>query len=188
VRPARLLAGKVIGIGAVALARVVDLVGFALELAKAVGSSLVHGAAPLVVAATLIWLTLGYAFYSWLYTAAGSQAESQDQVQSLALPLGAPLIFGYIVSVTGVRSGNASLRIKVPLSAPTAPFAVPTLLGFGTQPGGSSCFPSRGVWCVSSSWRLYRPGCTGAPSGTPVHLDPPHPRGTPRTVVKGPRS
>jgi ABC-2 type transport system permease protein len=132
VRPTQLLAGKVTGIGAVALAQAVALVAFALVLAKAVGSSLVHGAAPLVVAATLVWLILGYAFYSWLYAAAGSLAERQDQVQSLALPLSAPLIFGYIVSLTGVRSGNASLLVKVlAYLPPTAPFAMPTLVGFG---------------------------------------------------------
>lgn len=132
VRPARLLAGKVIGIGAIALAQAVALVAFALVLAKAVGSSLVHGAAPLVVTATLVWLILGYAFYSWLYAGAGSLAERQDQVQSLALPLSAPLIFGYIVSLTGVSSGSASLLVKVlAYLPPTAPFAMPTLVGFG---------------------------------------------------------
>ena len=132
VRPTQLLAGKVIGIGTVALAQAVALVAFALVLAKVVGSSLVHGAAPLVVAATLVWLVLGYAFYSWLYAAAGSLAERQDQVQSLALPLSAPLIFGYIVCLTGVSSGNASLLVKVlAYLPPTAPFAMPTLVGFG---------------------------------------------------------
>jgi ABC-2 type transport system permease protein len=132
VRPIQLLAGKVIGIGAVALAQAVTLVAFALVLAEAVGSSLVHGAAPLVVAATLAWLVLGYAFYSWMYAAAGSLAERQDQVQSLALPLSAPLIFGYIVSLTGARSSNASLLVKVlAYLPPTAPFAMPTLVGFG---------------------------------------------------------
>jgi ABC-2 type transport system permease protein len=132
VRPGQLLAGKVAGIGAVALVQAVALVAFALALAKVVGSSLVHGAAPLVVAATLVWLVLGYAFYSWVYAAAGSLAERPDQVQSLALPLSAPLIFGYIVSLTGVSSGNASLLVKVlAYLPPTAPFAMPTLVGFG---------------------------------------------------------
>jgi ABC-2 type transport system permease protein len=132
VRPIQLLAGKVIGIGAVALAQVAALVAFALLLAEAVGSSLVHGAAPLVVAATLVWLLLGYAFYSWVYAAAGSLAERQDQVQSLALPLSAPLIFGYIVSLIGVSSGNPSLLVKVlAYLPPTAPFAMPVLIGFG---------------------------------------------------------
>jgi ABC-2 type transport system permease protein len=131
VRPIQLLAGKVIGIGAVALAQAAALVAFALVLAEAVGSSLVHGTAPLVVAATLVWLVLGYAFYSWVYAAAGSLAERQDQVQSLALPLSAPLIFGYIVSLIGVSSGNPSLLVKVlAYLPPTAPFAMPTLVGF----------------------------------------------------------
>jgi ABC-2 type transport system permease protein len=130
--PTQLLAGKVIGIGAVALAQAVALVAFALVLATAVGSSLVHGAAPLVVAATFVWLVLGYAFYSWVYAAAGSLAERQDQVQSLVLPLSAPLIFGYVVSLIGVRSGSASLLVKVlAYLPPTAPFAMPTLVGFG---------------------------------------------------------
>ncbi len=132
VRPIQLLAGKVIGIGVVAMAQAIALVAFALILAKAVGSSLGQGAAPLVLASTLVWLILGYAFYSWMYAAAGSLAERQDQVQSLALPLSAPLLFGYIVSLTGVSSGNASLLVKVlAYIPPTAPFAMPTLVGFG---------------------------------------------------------
>jgi ABC-2 type transport system permease protein len=132
VRPIQLLAGKVTGIGVVAMVQAVALAAFALVLAKAVGSSLVQGAAPLVLAASLVWLVLGYAFYSWVYAAAGSTAERQDQVQSLALPLSAPLIFGYIVSLTGVSSGNATLLVKVlAYLPPTAPFAMPTLVGFG---------------------------------------------------------
>ena len=132
VRPSQLLAGKLVGIGVVALLQALALVAFALILAEVVGSSLVHGAAPLVVAATLLWLVLGYAFYSWMYAAAGSMAERQDQVQSLALPLSAPLIFGYIVSLIGVSSGSASLLVKVlAYLPPTAPFAMPTLVGFG---------------------------------------------------------
>ncbi|HAM02653.1 MAG TPA: hypothetical protein DCQ30_10595 [Acidimicrobiaceae bacterium] len=132
VRPIQLLAGKVTGIGVVAMVQAVALAAFALVLAKAVGSSLVQGAAPLVLTASLVWLILGYAFYSWVYAAAGSTAERQDQVQSLALPLSAPLVFGYIVSLTGVSSGNASVLVKVlAYLPPTAPFAMPTLVGFG---------------------------------------------------------
>lgn len=132
VKPIQLLAGKLMGIGAAALAQAVALVVFALVLAEAVGSSLVKGTAPLVVAASLAWLVLGYAFYSWVYAAAGSLAERQDQVQSMALPLSAPLILGYIVSLVGVSSGNASLLVKVlAYLPPTAPFAMPTLVGFG---------------------------------------------------------
>ncbi len=132
VRPLQLLAGKVLGIGSVAMAQAAALVVFALILGRAVGSSFVHGAAPLVAAATLVWLVLGYAFYSWVYAAAGSLAERQDQVQSMALPLSLPLILGYIVSLVGVSSGSPSTLVKVlAYLPPTAPFAMPALVGFG---------------------------------------------------------
>lgn len=132
VRPIQLLGGKLMGIGAVALAQAVALVAFALVLAEIVGSSIVHGATPWVVVSILVWLVLGYAFYSWVYAAAGSLAERQDQVQSMALPLSAPLIFGYIVSLIGASSGHPSLLVKVlAYLPPTAPFAMTTLVGFG---------------------------------------------------------
>ena len=71
VRPIQLLGGKVLGIGLVALGQATLIVGFALIVGAAVGSDLLHGTAPLVLAAELLWLILGYAFYSWVYAAAG---------------------------------------------------------------------------------------------------------------------
>jgi ABC-2 type transport system permease protein len=131
VRPIQLLTGKVLGIGLVALTQASVIVAFALILSKAVGSSLLHGTAPLVVVSTLVWLVLGYAFYSWLYAAAGSMVERQDQVQSLALPLSLPMIFGYIMALTGASSGSPSALLKVlGYLPPTAPFAMPVLVGF----------------------------------------------------------
>ncbi len=129
VRPIQLLAGKVLGIGLVAVAQAGLIVGVALITAAAVGSSLLKGTAPLVVVATLIWLVLGYAFYSWVYAAAGSMAERQDQVQSMVLPLSAPIIFGYIVGLTAAGSANPSLLVRVlAFLPPTAPFAMPVLV------------------------------------------------------------
>jgi ABC-2 type transport system permease protein len=130
VRPIQLLGGKVMGIGAVALGQAALLVGFALALGAAVGSNLLHGAAPLALLAELLWLVLGYAFYCWVYAAAGSTAERQDQIQTLALPLSLPILFGYIYSISVVSSGNASTFFKVlAYLPPTAPFCMSVLVG-----------------------------------------------------------
>lgn len=130
VRPVQLLGGKVLGIGLLAMLQAGLLVAFALILADAVGSSLLHGTAPLVVVATLVWLVLGYAFYCWVYAAAGSMAERQDQVQSLVLPLSIPIIAGYVISLTALSSGHAALWFKVlAFLPPTAPLAMPVLVG-----------------------------------------------------------
>ena len=132
VRAIHLLAGKVIGIGAAALAQASVIVVFALLLAKAVGSDVLQGTAPLELASSLLWLVLGYAFYCWVYAAAGSLAERQDQLQSLSFPLSVPMLVGYIVSITVASSGNASLFFKVlAFLPPTAPFAMPVLVGLG---------------------------------------------------------
>lgn len=132
VRPMQMLTGKLLGIGTVALVQAGALVAFALLLAEAVGSSILHGAAPQVLASTFVWLVLGYALYSWLYAAAGSTAERQDQVQALALPLSAPLILGYVVSLTATAGGSPSLFVKVLAYVPlTSPFAMPVLVGIG---------------------------------------------------------
>jgi ABC-2 type transport system permease protein len=131
VRPIQLLIGKVLGIGLVALTQASLVVAFALILSKSVGSNLFHGTAPLVVVSTLVWLVLGYAFYCWVYAAAGSMVERQDQVQSLALPLSLPMIFGYVVALTGASSGSPSALLKVlAYLPPTAPFDMPVLVGF----------------------------------------------------------
>jgi ABC-2 type transport system permease protein len=131
VRPIQLLTGKVLGIGLAALTQATLVVAFALVLSKAVGSTLVHGTAPLVIASTFIWLVLGYVFYCWVYAAAGSMVERQDQIQSLVLPLSLPMIFGYLMALTGATSGAPSALLKVlAYLPPTAPFAMPVLVGF----------------------------------------------------------
>lgn len=128
-RPIQLLAGKVLGIGLVALGQATLVVCVALLTAWAVGSDVLHGTAPLVLVCQLIWLVFGYAFYCWVYAAAGSTAERQDQVQTLALPLSIPVLIGYIFSITVVSTGNASLLFKVlAYLPPTAPFCMPVLV------------------------------------------------------------
>jgi ABC-2 type transport system permease protein len=130
VRPIQLLGGKVLGIGLVAMGQAALIVGFAFVVSKAVGSDLLRGTGGLLLLTDLLWLILGYAFYSWLYAAAGSTAERQDQVQTLALPLSLPILIAYIYSITVASTGSPSLLFKVlAYLPPTAPFAMPVLVG-----------------------------------------------------------
>ena len=132
VRPAQLLGGKVLGIGLVAAAQATILVGVALGLSAAVGSDLLHGTGPVTLLAALLWLVLGYAFYCWVYAAAGSTVERQEQVQSLAFPLTIPVLVGYISSLTVATTGTPNTFVDVlAYLPPTAPFAMPTLVGIG---------------------------------------------------------
>jgi ABC-2 type transport system permease protein len=131
-RPIQLLAGKVLGIGTVALAQASAVVIVALVLGESVGSDFLQGTGGLSVASTVVWLVLGYSFYCWVYAAAGSMAERQDQVQSLAFPLTIPIMVGYVFSLITASTANPSLLFKILAYVPlTAPFAMPTLVGLG---------------------------------------------------------
>jgi ABC-2 type transport system permease protein len=132
VRPAQLLGGKVLGIGLVAAAQATALVAVALGLSEVVGSDLLKGTGPITILAALLWLVLGYAFYCWVYAAAGSTVERQEQVQSLAFPLTIPVLVGYISSLTVATTGTPNTFVDVlAYLPPTAPFAMPTLVAIG---------------------------------------------------------
>jgi ABC-2 type transport system permease protein len=132
ITPARLLAGKVLGIGLTAFVQAGLAVATAIALTKATHSGALAGITPEAVASTLTWLVLGYAFYSWVYAAAGSTADRQEQAQSLLLPLGLPVIFGYLTATTTITSGNPSVLFHVlAYLPPTAPFAMPVLVSLG---------------------------------------------------------
>ncbi len=131
-RPRQLLAGKVIGIGIVAFFQATLILAVALGLGAATGSELLHGSNPTDVLATVTWLVLGYAFYCWVYAAAGSLATRQEHVQTLAFPLQLPIVLGYITSLTAISSGHASTFVHVLAYIPlTAPFAMPVLVALG---------------------------------------------------------
>ncbi len=131
-RPLRLLAGKVLGIGALALTQVLALALVALIAARAAGTNLLAGDSVAAIAMWVLWALLGYAFTSWIYAAAGSLAERQDQLQSLMLPLNVPTIAGYIAALTAAGAGHATLLVRVFAFVPiTSTFAVPTLVGLG---------------------------------------------------------
>ncbi len=130
VRPLELITGKVLGIGAVAFAQATVIVGGALAVGAAVGSPILHGVSPWIMMTSLLWLVLGYAFYSWVFAAAGSMVERQDQAQSLAFPLALPLIVGYIYSLVEASAGTTDVLFRLlAYFPPTSLFVVPTLVG-----------------------------------------------------------
>ncbi|MGC8498014.1 MAG: ABC transporter permease [Acidimicrobiales bacterium] len=138
-RPLRLLSGKVLGIGALALTQVALLGAVALIAARATGTSVLAGSSLSSVAVWAVWILLGYGVASWVYAAAGSLAERQDQVQGLLLPLNVPTIVGYVTALTAASAGHASTLLRVLAFIPlTSTFAVPTLIGLHAMSGGAA--------------------------------------------------
>jgi len=135
VRPIQLLVGKVSGIGLLALAQAALMVATFLGLGAAVGSSLVHGAAPGIVITGAVFLVLGYAFYCTAFAAAGSLVSRQSDVGTVILPVQIPLIIAYALSYTVIYANGANAFYRVlGFLPPTAPVAMPVLYAAGDVP------------------------------------------------------
>jgi ABC-2 type transport system permease protein len=134
-RPVQLLAGKVIGMGILAMAQIAAMVAAFLILGHAVGSVAVQGAATSVVLAGALWLVLGYAFYCTAYAAAGSLITRQADAYNASLPLQLPLILAYVLAYTVLYASGVNWFYHVLAFVPfTAPVAMPVLVAVGAAP------------------------------------------------------
>jgi len=122
-RPVQLLAGKVIGMGLLALAQIAAMVVAFLVLGHAAGSTAVQGASTSVVLAGALWLVLGYAFYCTAYAAAGSLITRQADAYNV-LPLQLPLILAYVLAFNVLYASGVNwlyhVLAFVPFTAPVA--------------------------------------------------------------------
>lgn len=135
VPPRHLLAGKVAGIGVLALAQLLLLAAAAVVTLSLIRD--LPGPIPAVPVTVYVWLivwyVLGYAFYSMAYGAVGALASRMEDAQTASGPLTFTLVavyffvFWFVVEdLDGVISVTASF---VPL---TAPLVMPLRLAFGS--------------------------------------------------------
>jgi ABC-2 type transport system permease protein len=154
-RPSQLLAGKVIGVGILALSQVTAMLAVFLTLGAAVGSPLVRGAQQSVVWDGALWLVVGYAFYACAFAAAGSLISRQADAYNTALPLQLPLLVAYVMSYTVLYSTGVSWFYWVLAFVPlTAPVAMPVLVAVGAAAPWQVALAA--VLCVGSAVGVAR--------------------------------
>jgi ABC-2 type transport system permease protein len=119
--PARLLAGKVIGIGVVALIQLLAFVVIGLSVAAASGSVDLPPDAIPIAAQVVGWFVLGFAFYSCLFAVGGAMASRVEELQSTTTPLtflAMGSLFAAITAGGDPSGGVARVATFVPFSAP----------------------------------------------------------------------
>jgi ABC-2 type transport system permease protein len=142
VRPAELMLGKVLGVGAAALTQVAIWIAFAYlvlgaRLSARIGvppdalALLAAGIEPLVLVSSLLFLILGFFLYATLFAAVGAAAGSTEDAQRftflLILPLFAPIFLADVI-VNSPEGGVARALSWIPL---TLPLVVPMRMGAG---------------------------------------------------------
>jgi ABC-2 type transport system permease protein len=126
-RPRHLLAGKVIGIGALGLIQLVVLAAAALITLSIADIADVDVAALGIRTAAVVvfWFLLGYAFFSVLYAALGATISRQEDLQGVAM---IPVLFllpGYFISFIALEEPDALVPQVASLVPPLSPLVMP---------------------------------------------------------------
>lgn len=131
VRPFELMAGKILGIGAVGLTQMLVWALFALittapQLATALSIS--REAMPRVNPATLIafpvFFVLGYFLYATLYAAIGSMCSSDEDAQQMAFLPVMLIVLSFVMFSPVMRNPNGTLAVVLSM----IPFFAPILM------------------------------------------------------------
>lgn len=170
-----LLAGKVIGVGAVGLTQqlvwLASGIGFWTQRARIFGAIGIQGMPsisfptiePMVLVALVLFFLLGYTFYASLFAAVGAMVGSQEEAQQAAQPVIMLLVFS-IIFVQPVMT-NPTGRLAEVMS--WLPFSAPIIMPMrmtATQVSGweiSAVLFGLLLACAAAIWvsaRIYRIG------------------------------
>lgn len=120
-----LLAGKILGIGAVGLAQLVLVGVVSAALAVAVDAVDVAGDAFGALGIVLAWFLLGYGFYACLFAAAAALVPRQEEIQNVTGPLTIVLVGSFILSFQAIDDPGGGLATVLSFVPPTAPMVSP---------------------------------------------------------------
>ena len=125
----QLLAGKIIGVGAVGLTQVaiwLAIAGaFSLIGLSSTGSALANVHIPVIgVVAFGVYFVLGYFMYSTMYAALGSMVNSDQEAQQVQWPAMLPIFFAIVMATPVLQHPNSQLAFWASLF----PFFTPILM------------------------------------------------------------
>lgn len=134
IRPWELMAGKVLGIGAVGLLQLGAVlaagVGTALATGALDGSGLDLGS---VVLWVIVWFLVGYVMYALVLAALAALVSRQEDVQTVVTPVIIVATIPYMIGVTVAPTDPTSPLVQVLSLVPFfAPLLMPIRIGLGT--------------------------------------------------------
>lgn len=121
IRPSTLLAGKILGLGILAVGQMlIVIIGLVIGLAMVRDIDVPSGVWA-TVPLLLVTFILGFGFYASAFAAVGSTVSRQEDATSAQLPAMLPLVAAYFIAVSSLASPNnlaATIGSFVPFTSP----------------------------------------------------------------------
>jgi ABC-2 type transport system permease protein len=134
IRPRELLAGKILGIGAVGLGQLTLIGSVGAALAIATGTLDLAADAVGAIGIVLAWFVLGYALFSCMFAVAGALVPRQEDIQNSTGPLTVILVGSFLLSFSAIDDPGGGLATVLSFVPPTAPMVSPVRLIAGEMP------------------------------------------------------
>lgn len=134
VEPNRLLAGKVIGIGAFALAQMGALIGTIVLMLSVLDTVPLPAATGKALVTIFGLFLLGYAFYSTIYAAFGALMTRTENASNAAGPLNLFVSVGYMTAVISLGNPDNLFARILSLLPPFTPTLMPMRIVQGRAP------------------------------------------------------
>jgi ABC-2 type transport system permease protein len=131
VRPRQLMTGKVVGIGLVGLGQLAIAVTGGLIANAAVHRTEIPSTVWLLLPAILLFFVLGFAFYSFAFAATAATVARQEEVQFATLPIGLPIIAGFLLTYAAIASPSAWWIRLLSFLPPLTPILMPARIALG---------------------------------------------------------
>jgi ABC-2 type transport system permease protein len=125
VEPRAILAGKVLGIGALGLLQLAVTAVVGLAAAGASGAIELEGGDLGTLVVVLVWFLLGYLVWSALYAMAGVMVSRQEDLQSSTTVLTILLVIGYLLAFPSIDDPGRTLAVVASLIPLFAPIIMP---------------------------------------------------------------
>lgn len=188
VRPETLMAGKIIGIGCVAMTQLVVWIGSSAWIATTLVPMLIRKSAAAASSAELanasvttdilstlpsfsfffllalvLFFVLGYVFYACLYAAVGSTVNSESEAQQAATPVAMLLVVSAVFIQPVALAPQSTLSTVMSMLPFSAPIMMPMRMSITAVPGWqvATSLIGMAIACVGAIWfsaRIYRVG------------------------------
>jgi ABC-2 type transport system permease protein len=156
-----ILAGKVVGIGAVGLAQFALLAAAAAVTTRAMNRADAPSIPIDVLVWTIAWFVLGYLFYSVMYAALGATTSRIEDAQSAIAPGTGLMLLSYLGVIYAEENPDAGLTVGLSYFPPTAPvvmiYRVATRAAPGWQLITTALVTVLSIWALTRvAGRIYR--------------------------------
>ncbi|MGZ4130104.1 MAG: ABC transporter permease [Actinomycetota bacterium] len=132
IRARQLLAGKILGIGALGLLQLACIATYGLVLATVTGAIDLPAHAVGTALLAIGWFVLGFAFYASLFAVSGALVARMEELQNAIVPLNLLILVSLFVSLGSTHDPGSTLSRVASIVPFSAALAMPVRITLGS--------------------------------------------------------